>query len=329
MNTQLYLDQEPSSDGSTLIVRALLRLTADAPSEDRRRPLNLSLVLDRSGSMSGPKLDAAKQAAVALARRLGPRDLLSVVGYGSDVRTEAEPGTGEQQEDLVARIEAIVCDGMTNLSGGWLRGRELVARNAGEDRISRVILLTDGLANEGITDADRLAALCRGAAEDGITTATVGFGEGFNEHLLTLMADAGGGGTYYIEEPDQAVAVFGAELDGLLTVAAQNTAVEILPAAAVELAAVHHAYPRRAIDGGLRLELGDLYAREPKALLAQFLVPTGSLTGDVAIADVVVHAHVLGEDGSVERREVRLPITIDAAGEARVSAEVRRELLRL
>ena len=137
-------------------------------------------------------------------RRLWPEDVVSVVAYDDDVETVAEPATGKAQADLVERIRSIETRGCTNLSGGWLRGRELVAGGKRDGAANRVVLLTDGLANVGITEPDKLIGLCRTALDQGITTTTIGFGQGYDEVLLRRMAEAGGGSTYYIEDPDQA-----------------------------------------------------------------------------------------------------------------------------
>ncbi|MGH7477685.1 MAG: vWA domain-containing protein [Longimicrobiales bacterium] len=306
-----------------------MRIRGAAPAEDARAPLNLALVLDRSGSMAGEKLAAAKAAATQLARRVRERDVISVVIYDDSVDTVVDAAPVTDRDALLAGIAAIEAGGSTNLSGGWLRGRDLVARGYRQGAVNRVLLLTDGLANHGITDPDQLKALCGTAAAVGVTTTTIGFGEGFDEVLLRGMADVGRGGTYYVEESDQALDVFAAEIDGLLTLAAQNVAVQVLPAPGADLAVVHHAYPRRQIAGGVRLEIGDLFAGEPRALLAQFLLPLPATDATTAVAELVVEAHVLGAGGSVERREVRLPITVTGTDAPRVEPEVRRELLLL
>jgi Ca-activated chloride channel homolog len=327
MKTTLILEQDPTGEGT--IVRALLRLEGEAPESTNRAPLNLSLVLDRSGSMSGEPLEAARRAAIGLVRRLDPTDVVSVVAYGSRVETVAEPATGSEQPQLGARIESIRTEGMTNLSGGWLRGQELVLQRRREGGVNRVLLLTDGQANEGITDPETLAGLCRSAAEQGLSTSTIGFGAKYNEHLLRMMADAGGGSTYYIERADQAADVFAQEIEGLLSLSAQNVRVWVQPAPAAELTVVHHAYARQPTPEGLRLELGDLYAREPRTLLAEFLVRDDAAGTDIEVAELVVRGDVLRADGGMERREVRLKVRVAEGGGAVTQPEVRRELLLL
>lgn len=332
MEAQILLDHEPHPEGH--VVRALLRLKGDAPPEDGRTPLNLSVVLDRSGSMAGPKLEAARDAAALLARRLRPADVVSVVAYDHVVLPVARPAPRGEQPDLLAQIRGVPPGGSTNLSGGWLMGREFVAEQRREGGVNRVLLLTDGLANQGITDYDSLVGLCAQAKQDGVTTTTIGFGEDYDENLLRGMADAGGGNLHYIEKPDQAGPVFADELTDLLNVAAQNVSVTVTPSPDVELVAVHHDYPRSIAGNALRLELGDLYAGEPRALLAEFLLRTHAVSGDdaaaspVAVGTLVVVGHVIEANGAVSRREITLPITVTTEG-AETHPEVRKEMLLL
>jgi Ca-activated chloride channel family protein len=328
MKTTILLDHEPVADGGWL-VRALLRLEGEAPPAEGRQPLNLSLVLDRSGSMGGEKIERAREAAQLVARRLWPEDTVSVVAFGSRVETVAAPHTGADRTDLLHRIAGIDLEGCTNLSGGWLKGRDHVAHHFQGGRVNRILLLTDGIANEGITDPAQLAALCRAAAEKGISTTTIGFGQGYNEHLLAALAEAGGGHTYYIEEPDQAPGVFEEEIEGLLSLAAQNITVRLQAAPAAEFVAVHHAYPAHPEGEALAVELGDLYAREPKLLLAEFLIPPAEAGGEVEVARLVVSGYVLTVGGGVEIRTIALPITLSPTEGGRVEPEVRREWLVL
>lgn len=333
MQHKVLVDYEFAVAQQGFIVRAMLKLEGKAPTRDNRIPLNLSVVLDRSGSMAGEKLEAARDAAAMLIRRLHPDDLVSVVAYDDQVVTVAEPATGASQRALPNAVVAIEAGGSTNLSGGWLRGNELVARNRREGAVNRVVLMTDGLANAGITEPAKLLGLCRTACAAGVTTTTIGFGADYDETLLRGMADAGGANTYYIERPDQAADVFAEELEGLLSLSAQNVSVEIRPSAQVTLVAVRHEYPTTRVADGVRLELGDLYAREPKSVLVELFVPAladaTADTGEVCIADVVVNAHVLTDGGGVERQEVRFPVVSPLMAAGHAEPEVRREVLLL
>ena len=120
MKTSVVPDHQLATERMGYVVRALLKFEGDAGENDSKAPLNLSLVLDRSGSMSGAKLRYARKAAAFLVRRLRPEDVVSVVAYDDAVTTVSEPATGGQQAGLAAEIEAIRTGGSTNLSGGWL-----------------------------------------------------------------------------------------------------------------------------------------------------------------------------------------------------------------
>ncbi|MEX2473509.1 MAG: VWA domain-containing protein [Gemmatimonadota bacterium] len=331
MKTSVLLDHEPVAEGGFL-VRALLRIEGEAPPIEGRTPLNLSLVLDRSGSMAGEPLRAARDAAITLVRRLRPEDVVSVVAYDDQVHVVAEPATGEEQEDVTGRIASIGTGGTTNLSGGWLRGRELVAVRLREGGVNRILLLTDGQANQGITDRDRLQGLCRMSAEHGVTTTTIGFGAHYDEDLLRGMADAGRGSTYYIEHADQATGVFEEELEGLLSLVAQNVRVRIRPGADTGAVKVLHDYPSHAEGRDLTLEVGDVYAREPRRVLLECLLPPEAARegeADARVADLEVVAQVLTAGGGVEQQTLTLPITLSPVDGGKVEPEVRKEVLLL
>lgn len=332
MKTQLLLSHRPMNGGH--LVRALLEMTGTPPDDDGRTPLNLALVLDRSGSMGGARLDAAKRAASQLVKRLHPRDRVTVVAFDDEVTTVAEPGTADDHEALSAAIEAVTAGGMTNLSGGWLRARALLSDASGGHDVNRIILLTDGHANVGLTDPAQLRGLAaRAAADEGITTTTIGVGDGYDEELTIAMAEAGLGTSYYMERPDQAPAIFDEELLGLLSMCAQNLEVRLRPTDAVEATAVLHSYPATPLpDDTLVLAVGDLYAREPRQVLVEFALP--ALPGDagadaIAVCRVEVRADVLTEEGGVEHQVVNLPITFTPAEGPVLHPDVQKTWLLL
>ncbi len=203
-------------------------------------------------------------------------------------------------------------------------------QRAGE--VNRVLLLTDGLANVGITDPETLTGLCQSAAEVGITTTTIGFGAGYDENLLTAMARAGGGNDYYIEHADQAPGVFEEELEGLLSISAQNLSVRIEPTAGNECAQVWHEYPSQAEGDALVLTVGDLYAREPRHVLAEFLLKPaedGEEEAEIDVATFTVTADVLTEEGSVEKHTVTLPVRLSPVEGGYAEPSVRKEMLHI
>lgn len=237
----------------------------------KRRPVNLALVIDVSGSMAGSPLKHAIRASQSLVDELDDGDTLSVVVYDDHVRTLIEPTGVKDREALKQKIGGIQAGGLTNLSGGWLKGIEHVKARASADVVSRVLLLTDGEANVGMTKNDVLIKTAAKHAEEGVPTTTLGFGRGFNEDLLLGMARAAGGNFYFIQSTDDARDVFNFELQTMKAVAAQNLSVTLKPAPGVQLEGVLSLH--RGGNTGLTLELGDVYEDEDKLLGLRLALP--------------------------------------------------------
>lgn len=343
METLLQVDHQslnsedsPNPAGGT-VVRALLTIKGVAAERTSRAPIGLAFVLDRSGSMGGERIEAARSASARAVERLHPDDVVSVVAFDDQVRTVAAPRSRGQHVGLAAALHAIEVGGSTNLSGGWLRGRQhmeqalgLLGSLPGSSR--RVVLLTDGHANAGITDPSTLVELARTARAMGITTTTVGIGEGYDDDLLRAMADAGGGNAWYIERPDQSQDVLAEELGNLLAVSAQGLTVTLSLGEAVSVFTVHSDWPVSSpATGVLRFDLGDLYAAEPKPLLFELFVPhtvdAGLASAPTAIATLTVSADVITEAGGMEHRTVHLPLSATLDGQNRLVPEVERAVL--
>ncbi len=305
-------------------VHAMLEVTAPDVEGVERPALHLALVIDRSGSMDGGKLDAAKDAARFLVDRLGVDDSLALVAFGSQVSLLA-PVAAPDKDRLTAVIDSIGTGGMTNLSGGWLKGAEELRRVDGDGQ-RRVLLLTDGHANVGVTNGGQLTGMAQGIRGERISTTTIGFGRGFDEDLLTAMADAGGGNGYFAEGPDDAPGIFDEEFEGLATVAAQNVSVEIAPISDVKFIGVLNEYPMVPMTTGVQVQLGDFYGGELRRVVFEFAVPNVADLGQKHIADVVLRYATIGDP--VEMHEVTMPIHVNVveADEA-VGAEADREVV--
>ncbi|MBL8160678.1 MAG: FHA domain-containing protein [Anaerolineae bacterium] len=311
----------------------MARLTSGpAPDHLRRRPLNLSLVIDRSGSMAGEKIAYVRQAAQFLVHNLGASDSLSVVLYNENVETlvAAEPVT--HKDAINQRLNQIRASGMTNLSGGWLQGCTLVAEHMRDDFLNRVILMSDGLANRGITDGHKLVALARQKYEQNVSTTTMGLGADFNEDLLMAMADAGGGAFYFIESPEVAPIIFEEELRGLLSVIGQNLIVTIDVGDEVEQVIQLNAYNMQIQGRSTTFSMGDVFGDEVKTLMLELLIPALHEVGQRQIATLhFEYDEIL--DSSVQHHVMELPVIVNVAPQAQLPAapnsEVRRSMLLL
>lgn len=226
--------------------------------EKKRSPLNLGVVLDHSGSMSGQKLEYVKGATKILMRQLGREDIFSLTLFETEVTPLIRPvkmGAGNGHLEMI--VDRIHAAQTTNLSGGYFQGRNFVREYMNKKTVNRIILLTDGLANVGITDPERLCILAAKNREEDISTTTIGVGEDYDEVLLGKMAESGGGATYYIENPDDAPGVFKEELGYLLDLAAQDVQLYFQPGTDQIQPEQLNTYPMMK-DGAYYL--GDLYS---------------------------------------------------------------------
>jgi Ca-activated chloride channel family protein len=304
-------------------VSCMLELTAPAtPVATERRPLALALVLDRSGSMAGEKLDVARRCAAFLIERLAPTDRVALVSFDQEVQLEAPlTEVGPRRQQLTRAARSIGARGQTNLSGGWLKGVDVLAGLDDGGHTRRVLLLTDGMANVGVTDETQLARMARGSAGDGIGTTTIGFGDGFSEDLLTAMADAGGGGAHFAPTPDAAPGIFAQEFDDLLALVAQNVSVEIRPAwSEVQLLSILNDAPQVPVASAVQAQLGDAYGDERRRVVFQLHVPGLPALGPTQVAEVVVRYVAVGEQ--VAMHEVTLPLVVNAVSADDAAASV-------
>jgi Ca-activated chloride channel homolog len=286
----------PTSTGLT--TQILIRIRSNLP-ESPRRNLNLSLAIDRSGSMAGSPLHHALKAAESIVDQLTANDTFSIVTYDDTVDTVIQPQSVTDRAALKSAIRRVRVGGLTNLSGGWLKGCEHIKTNLDPQRINRVLLLTDGHANVGIYDPTVLTTTSAQKAEEGITTTTLGFGEGFNEDLLIGMARAANGNFYFIQSMDEASEVFGIELDSLRAVVGQNLTMAIELAPGVSLVdTLSLAQVSQNDAGSTVLTLGDLYEGEDK-LLGLSLNIANAPIGQLAVMKLHYTADII-QNGSIQ-----------------------------
>ena len=209
-----------------VVVKIDLSAIADRQ-KHRRTPLNLAVVLDKSGSMTGAKLEKAKQAAMLVVDRLAPNDVFSLVIYSDEARVLVPAQRVEDKEALRARIEGIEAGGSTALYAGVKTGARQIQEYFSGKRINRVILLSDGLANVGPSSTSDLRRLGHELAESGVSVTTIGVGDDYNEDLMAGLAEASDANYYYVRDTEKLPEIFAKELGELLTVAAREIRIEI------------------------------------------------------------------------------------------------------
>lgn len=195
--------------------------------EQRERPpLNMAIVLDKSGSMSGAKIAQARRAASMALDYLDARDRLALITYDSAVRTLVPSRPLTDAESFREKIYQIEASGNTALYGGVeAAGREL--RRQDFDAFGRIILLSDGLANVGPSSLEDISTLGHRLSREGISVSTIGLGTGYNEDLMTQLAAQAEGNSYFVAEPADLVNIFEAELGDVTRVTARDVQVRI------------------------------------------------------------------------------------------------------
>ena len=181
-----------------------LRVKAAKVKSKSRKPLNLALVFDRSGSMANDsKIGYVRKAGHLVVKNLTPKDYVALVAYNHAVQTLVPMHPVVNREYLHHRIDELRASGQTNLSGGLLEGCAQLHKRLKKEGLHHLILLTDGLANRGVTEPGSLVRLVSRCTTHGITVSTIGVGTDYNESLLGRMARAGGGRYTYVAKPEQ------------------------------------------------------------------------------------------------------------------------------
>jgi Ca-activated chloride channel family protein len=302
-----------------------------------RVPLNLALAIDTSGSMHGGKLGRARDAAGLVVRHLTAIDRVAIVTYDDDARVVAPstPLTPAGKTEILYQLGRIEAGGWTNLERGWATATEEVARSevlsadgfAAEAR--RVLLLSDGLANVGITSSDVLVEQARARGASGIATSTMGVGADFNGELLEAMARQGGGRFQYVESAPQIPDCVQGELGELLRLVARGVAVELSLPDGVQVRECLNDFPMESTKRGARVRLGDLAAGDARQVLLELQVDAGAVADSpVALAALAVFTDVQTGRGSELAFPVALLQPADAtAVDGQVAdPEVEREL---
>lgn len=263
-------------------------LTGFAMETEKRNPINLALVIDRSSSMSGDRIEKAREAAIMAVNMLQEDDTLSIVAYDSHVEVIVPATKVKDKKKIIAQIEQkVTSQGMTALFAGLSQGIDQVDKHLDKEHINRVILLSDGQANVGPTSVSELADLAKIAAKKGISVTTVGIGNGYNEDLMTAIAGYSDGNHSFVNQVADLEQVFTYEFKDVMSVVAQDVEVTIKIADGVK--------PVRLLgrDGEIvgntvNVKLNQLYANQEKYVLLEVIPASGAADDKKDLAEVKV-----------------------------------------
>jgi len=249
-------------------------LTAEEQPYQNRPDIDVAVVFDRSGSMEGEKLSQAKLAARQLISGLASNDRFSITAYGTDVDVlfPSTIATKKAKAAALMTISQIYTDGGTNMSGGLVAGRsQLLGLGASEDRVQRIVLISDGQANEGIVGKDELAGLAAQSAQQGVSITTVGIGLDFDEQTMTRIAVSGRGNYYFAESADMLAQMFSTELSRLGATVATRIQLRIAPKPGVEIQEVL-GYDTIRENGEFIINVADMHAGETRKVIVALQV---------------------------------------------------------
>lgn len=253
-----------------------------------RAPLTAILVVDRSGSMAGDKIDAARMAAERFVNGLRDGDALGVITFGTDVTVELpvtsiDSASRSRALSIVRRIEE---GGGTNIDGGMLAARRMLADASLSGRVGRVVLVSDGRPTEGDRRESVLAGHAGQLRAQGITTSTLGLGLDYNEDLMEHMAVEGGGRYHYLREADQLARILDDELQQASAVVA--TGVKLFLPRDLHGLVVQDAPGSRMVGSSrLSIDVGDLAAGEERHVLVKLAPANAAATVQFTAPEVV------------------------------------------
>ena len=324
MNIAAHLDVDLIALESPDHITLMLDLTAPISDSNKDRPGQaVQIVLDRSGSMDGPPLDAAKGSLLKLIDRLAPQDFFGLVAFDDTALVVAPTRTMADHNifELRHAIATMQSGGSTDISAGYLMGlREVKAVNAPGG--STVLLISDGHANSGEQDAAFFTDVATKSAQEKITTASIGLGNGYDETILEALAQGGGGAHRFAANIDEAITAISAEVDDLLAKSVVNAVLRLKPLPGMHGAPSIELLQRLPywMDGETYVvQLGDLYAGE------NINVPQIASLGLCTIAEITIASLNLAERQDIS---VTLPVNVNVVPGDQAAGRIANPIVR-
>ncbi len=303
-------------------VDVIVRITPPAPpshTERQRVPINLALVIDRSGSMQGEKMELTRKAAALAIKSLNQDDRISLVTFASDVETVVASTPVVDKHRLLRRVEQIQAYGSTALFPGWQAGADQANLGLRKGNLNRLVLLTDGQANLGQTNPDPICSEVNNWLKKGLQTTTMGFGRDYQENLLRAMAASGGGNHFFVETPEQLVRYVELELDGLAATVGTQVRLKMQGLSFEPLGEVQG-------DREEGYRLADLTVEFPLELLFRVAVPAAAIPQSGLKATLEYLASGSGELRTVELEFAQPRVSAQERAEMPANVEVERKL---
>lgn len=280
--TMLLNDREKSENHLRIALKGF-----DLDSDKHRTPVNVAIVIDRSGSMQGEKMEHARKAAMEAIDRLRDDDIVAVVSYDTTAEVLVPATKASDREGIKERISRLTPRGNTALYAGVRKGADEVRKFKNDRSVNRVILLSDGLANVGPSSPTELGQLGRSLLKDGMSVSTLGLGLGYNEDLMSSLAVESSGNHVFIENADDLHTVFQNEFDDVLSVVAQNIRIQAKLAKGVRPVKVLN-FPGEIDGQTVYIELGQLVARQERYFVIELEIQHGKSGSSMPVAEVTV-----------------------------------------
>jgi Ca-activated chloride channel family protein len=318
------------STQSTQLSYLLVEVIPVGAGEAERMPLNLAFVLDRSGSMAGEKVANLREAVKLVIDQLEPDDIISIVIFDdrADVLVPSQPAS--DRDGLKRLVDRITDRGGTEMSKGMRLGLNELRKNMGHDRVSRMVLLTDG---QTYGDEDECIKLAKECQELGLPIVAFGLGEDWNEELLDEIAGAtagSGGFSEFIQEPSQILTHFQDVLRSMKGTVAKNAYLTLRLVQGVSPRQVWRVLPlisnlgyQPLSDRDVQVPLGDIERDVGQAILVELLIPPRPV-GRYRLAQAEVSYDIPSRNifGEKVRTDVIVEYTADEALAKQVNAKV-------